>query len=799
MADGTELPLAGIRVIEHSSGMAGDMAGLLLADYGAEVLKIERPGGEPHRAQPAFGFWNRGKQSWEVDLAAAAGRKAYLDLVSRCDVVVNALRADFLPSLGLSYESCSASNPRLIWCDVSGFGLADDASPKPYEGVVAARLGQFVGLDSMHGSALGDEPGRPIFVAAPINSYSAAQLAAQGVLAALWGRETTGHGDHVSTSLLQGACASSMRHRLGDEEMDPDAPLVEPRTLARRGVQLSFLTAQCSDGRWIQMCARQDHHFRNWLAALGLKELLNMPEYARAPLGITSLEALNRLEMLLRERMATRTLAEWMHVFTEETDVGADPFLTFAEFMNHDDMVENDRIVEVVSGPDAPLRQLGRIALLDSSPGPSPAPAPAVGSHDAPTWWPPALDSDAAGAHHAAGAHYPAAQDARSSGTGPLAGVTVLELAYFIAAPLATVLLAELGARVIKVEPLTGDPYRRTGAESLHLLHGKNSISLDLKHEQSRQILQKLMTSADVLVNGFRGDVAERLGFDPGSARAANPGLVYVQASSYGSRGPQAGRAAFHSTPNALAGGGILQAGVGNPPVDSSYPDSCSAIAVATSVLLGLWDRKRLGAARTFETTMLASTGYVLSPYLPLRDTDLPVATVDALQCGLSSVYRLYECKEGWLFVAASADREFAALCAALGRSAWATDQRFASESDRLAHDKELAELLAAQLCTESAQHWSARLAEAGVGAVQADVPRLGRYLYEHGLLTHAVSTEHGGYWKTPCKIDFARSPGRVGDAETVGSSTRQVLLDIGYSAAEIAELKAAKVVGSGS
>ncbi len=299
-----------------------------------------------------------------------------------------------------------------------------------------------------------------------------------------------------------------------------------------------------------------------------------------------------------------------MQIFAE-LDVGADPFLTPDEFLAHPQMVDNGRVVTVEDPEVGPCRQVGPLALFAGATPFSSRPAPRVGEHNRQV----RAELDGPGPE-------PSPRPARANRpVYPLDGVTILEVAYFLAGPLAATLLAEMGARVVKVEPPGGEPARRLGLQAAKLFHGKESVVLDLKRPDGMAALLELVERADVFLHSFRPGVAERLGIDPVNLLARNRGLVYVYAASYGSEGPQAGRAAFHSTPNALVGSGILQAGRGNPPVDDSYPDPGSALGVATAVLLGLHRRERAaGAGQVVETTMLATTGYAMSPYLVSYD-----------------------------------------------------------------------------------------------------------------------------------------------------------------------------------
>ena len=451
--------------------------------------------------------------------------------------------------------------------------------------------------------------GRQIYVAAPINCYGAAMLAVQGITAALLAWMETGRGQRVDTSLLDGAAAATMRLRF-ERKGDTVVPVerVVGHGLVHQGITLTFLTVECADGRYIQMCARHDEHFRNWLAALGLGEAMLEERYQAAPLGFRSEADITEVLSRIRARMRDKTQAEWMRVFVEDFDVPADPFLTPDEFLAHPQLVDNGRVVEISDPILGPVRQLGPLVPFTETPSRIGAAAARLGEHQS--------ILDGAGATPAAPAHAAPAGVARRrpvAAKAPLSGVTILEVAYFLAAPWGATLLAELGARVIKVEPLTGDPFRRIGLEVVHQVHGKESIVVDLKTPEGRGILHRPVGGSDALLHSFRPGVAERLGMGYETLRAIKPDLVYLYGASYGSKGPHSHRAAFHSTPNALNGGGIIQAGRGNPPVDDSYGDPCSGLAVGVALALGVYAQRRYGLGQYLETTMLCSGGYVHS------------------------------------------------------------------------------------------------------------------------------------------------------------------------------------------
>jgi crotonobetainyl-CoA:carnitine CoA-transferase CaiB-like acyl-CoA transferase len=329
--NGAPAALDGIQIVECAHGMAGALPGMILADLGADVVKVEPPGGDPTRLRSAGpAMWDRGKRSIVLDLRHPDEREVLGRLVRRADVALVSLAPRAVAALELGPACIPGGHARLIHCAITGFG--DHAVPggdAAYEPMVAAAIGRLNGLDAITGAAVGQERDRPIYTVAPVASYAAAQLAVQGICAALLDRDVSGRGRAVRTSLLQGQMACFMREELRPGGVgEPSVP--EP---LQRGIELCFMTAECADGRHIQMCSRQPAHFRNWMTAIGLVDLLDVPRFAGAPTGLATVGDVEELERRIRDRMRGRSVADWMGRFTGGLDIGADPYPPPVEFL----------------------------------------------------------------------------------------------------------------------------------------------------------------------------------------------------------------------------------------------------------------------------------------------------------------------------------------------------------------------------------------------------------------------------------------------------------------------------------
>ena len=266
----TDRPLsASLRIVEIGESMSAAVAGMVLADYGADVLTIEPPHGSRLRHAPAFSMWSRGKRSLRLDLATTVGRERMQEIAAEADVVITAVEPATADRLGVDGPTLCADNPRLIHCEVTGFGRGHPLSDVPgYEGVVSSAAGR---VDEFAVLFTGE---RPAFPAVPVATHGAAMLALQGIFAALLERERTGLGQRIETSLLRA---------LSVFDLSNWAP-GSPRGLRLADVPLIIYTvARTSDGVWLQFSQNGPGLFRAFLRALDLEHLYEDEKFRTAP------------------------------------------------------------------------------------------------------------------------------------------------------------------------------------------------------------------------------------------------------------------------------------------------------------------------------------------------------------------------------------------------------------------------------------------------------------------------------------------------------------------------------------
>ncbi|MDB5446245.1 MAG: CoA transferase [Phenylobacterium sp.] len=808
-------PFAGLRVLDLSRSQAGAQTSQLLADFGAEVVLVEPPGGSPLREAAAFPFWARGKKSVALDLHAPHDRLAIARLAGAADVLIESFRPGALDALGLGYEALSAENPGLVYASLTGFGRQGPYARAPgYEGLVLAKLGVF---RTFAGMSL--TPDRPAFVTVPFASFAAAQVALQGILAALHEREASGHGDRVEASLAQSFLALDtwawIEHVLAKRWPDALKSAGNFDAQGRPQSHLTFrlLVALTADGDWLQFACTAPKLFAAEMRALGLDWMFSDPEWAGVPKFEDPAKGMDLWTRMLNAA-GEKSSADWDAIFQVDHDVFAERFRAGAAILEHPQLA-HDGMSLTLRDPDCGLvRQPAALVTAAASPAQL-RPAPRLDA-----------DRDQVLGQGWAAPPLPRPDPASPPPVGlPLAGVTIVEFASMFAAPQGPALLSELGVRVIKIEPIEGDPIRNlitlpeTGGT--RVMMGKESIRLDLSKPEGREIARTLCAQADVVLQGFRAGAMERLGLDYAAIRHLKPDIIFVNAPGYGVDGPYGHRPAYAPSIGAAAGFSLTNLGVtqveqremnlaeiqsmarrlaAGGTQTSAQADGNAAVAVATAIAFGIYARDRGAGGQELFTSMLNSGAHTMSAYAVTWPGSPPPPTVDAQMRGLTALYRMYDAAEGLVFVAAPSDRDFRRLAEALGRLELGEDPRFATRAARQAHDDELTAVLAEIFAGRSASDWEADLLDRDVGCVEVtassmeavliDTP-LGR---ESGYIVDVIDPTWDETPRQAPLVRLGRLRTRAEPSVLAGQHTDKILEAAGLGG-QIARLRAEGVV----
>jgi CoA:oxalate CoA-transferase len=308
---------------------------------------------------------------------------------------------------------------------------------------------------------------------------------------------------------------------------------------------------------------------------------------------------------------------------------------------------------------------------------------------------------------------------------GALQGITVLDLTRVLAGPFCTMIMAELGARVIKIEaPPAGDDSRQFGpflkkasAYFLSLNRGKESLMLNLKDPGDREVFQRLLKRADVLVENFRPGAMDRLGLGWEQLHARHPRLIYAALSGFGQTGPRAAQPAYDLVIQAMGGIMSLTGQPGAPPtrVGSSIGDITAGLYAAVGINAALYHRERTGQGMMVDVAMLDCQVAILENALArLAVEGEPPSPIGARHPSIAP-FDVYRAPDGWLVICAGNDRLFAEMAKVLGRPELTEDRRFRDNQSRTQNQAHLKVEMEAALAAKPTAHWLAALQEAGV------------------------------------------------------------------------------------
>jgi crotonobetainyl-CoA:carnitine CoA-transferase CaiB-like acyl-CoA transferase len=818
-------PLARLTVVDLSTTLPGAQATQFLADAGADVIVVEQPGGSPLRADPGWPGLLRGKRSIVLDLHDADGRDTLDGLLSQADVLVTTMRPAAAARLGLTAGQLTARYPRLVAALITGWGSRGPwAGYKGYEALIMAKTGV------MHSKRQLTPGPDPAYVSVPYAAHAAAQTAVHGILAALFERESSGLGQLVEANLVSGVGSIDtynwfyeMILRRFPDAFKPLADAFDAQGRPQTRLMYALLVAVTKDGTWLQFAQTAPRLMQAWLEELGLAQEVTDPKWAGFP-DLPTAELRQQWWEKMLARVGERTMAEWEAVFAVNSNVFGEQFRTATDALAHPQVEAQGRVVTVDDPDLGPVRQPSTLAHAAGQPLTVIRRAPRVDEHAAEIG---RLARDGRLAPPPASPPGPARTDAGSDGPPPagcpLAGVTVLELGGMFAAPFGATILADLGARVIKIEPLIGDNIRDVmafpEAGGGKVLQGKESIALDMRNPAGLAVVHELARRSDVVLQCYRAGVAARTGIDEATMKALNPDLVYLNAPGYGIDGPYGGKPAYapsigaasgisltdaplggsspESQAELLAGARHLRAGGTVPAVQS---DGVAALGVGSALLLALYARRRGIALTGLETTMLGTctqalisrnTSYQGRPERPRVDDEFR---------GLGPLYRLYRAADGWVFLAAPAAGEWATLAAALAPYGDLAGPRFATPEARAANAAELTGALAAIFAARGKDAWEAELSAADVGCVavcqeNAEWRMQDDEFYQAGYAIDAVSPIFDEHRRAAPLSRFSRSATKPDSGCRLGQHTDALLAEIGYDAAGIARLREQDIV----
>lgn len=657
-------PLAGIRILDLGGYIAGPLAAMLLADQGAEAIRIDPPSG-PLFAHRVNAVLNRGKAHLALDLKTETGRARLLELAAGADILIENFAPGVLDRLGLSAARLHTLNPGLIVLSLPGFRGNEPlaAGAKAYEGIIAATTGQYTDIHAVR-DAFGLDP---VYTALPLASVYAGVQGATAAVLALSRREDGVGPLHIEVPLA-GAALGALSSLVLDVE-DRPARYATPRlpalarsllrgmakaggppvraqllALARQAYPALMTSYPCADGRLLYLFAIDNARLaRHALHALGLLDemlaagLVFLDPYRTGDRRDNLAENSNlsrrwqaRLKRRIAARLATRPAAEW-EVALSAAGVPCAIQRDTGEWLALPELAAAGLTVPLDDPQHGRLCQPGPQAWLAETP-----PRPAPRCFPTTVAWrtagrpplPPPVQADSGIGHW-------------------LAGHTVVDLSSMIAGPAAARALAEYGARVIRVEdPAPRHGPRMTRWYGLDVNQGKESILLDLKSAAGREAMHRLLGQADVLIANHGAEAMARLGLAAADLRAVNPALVDCRIDAYGGPlgGPWAGRRGYDPVLQAASGIMTRYGSAKAPDLHgvASAVDALTGASAAFGIALALHRRRGDGRGRPVGTSLAAAATLV----------QLPAAFSEPAAAG--HIFEgLYRSRTGWLFLAA--------------------------------------------------------------------------------------------------------------------------------------------------
>lgn len=605
MADGI---YAGVRVVELASGIAGPYATRMLADHGADVVKVEPPEGDAYRSEPGFQTFNRNKRSVVVSDAELN------QLLATADVVV-------VDTPGQT-EALRGSAPGAVILSMAPWGERGPKVDDPAsDGLVSAATG--IGWNQASYTE------GPVDVVLPLASYGAGLLGALAIAAGLYAREQHEAAPTYEVSLVAGSAAM----QCGDfwipelpRERDGTAPL------GSNGRMPVYRPFQAADGRWFFLACGTPAFYEKMVEAVGRPDLLDEERFPSPPWGLLDLEALAAITPIVEELFASKPRDEWLEILRAH-DVPCQPIVSRDDFVHGELAAANDLLVEIDHPELGSVRMGAPPVVLGAARGEVRSAAPALGQHTAEVL---------------AEKHRPGS--GAGQGGPPLRGVTAVDLSSFIAGPVITRHLAMLGADVVKVESPAGDAFRVMAYPFINWNQGKRSVILDLRSPEGQADLHRLAAQSDVVVENFRPGVVDRLACDEETLRSIRGDLVLVKSPGYGFSDEMAARPAFDPLLQAL--GGIMDAQGGEAdPVFLTVPlhDVATPLIGAFGAVSALYHRARTGDGQTVWTSLTHASTAVQAAEL-VRYDGRPPSRVGGFDHKGGDVGAYLETDDGWVW-----------------------------------------------------------------------------------------------------------------------------------------------------
>jgi crotonobetainyl-CoA:carnitine CoA-transferase CaiB-like acyl-CoA transferase len=794
-----EPPLAGYSVVDLSTGIAGAYCTKLLADGGADVIKVEPPEGDPLRSWSAsgatieagydgalFSYLASSKHSVVADPANDDDVELVARLLASADAVVWSAGSKVAEHASFTPEIIHRRNPHLIVTAITPFGLGGPWRDRAAtEFTLQAWSGGIVGLGR------GDPERAPVFVGGQVGEYLAGAYASVATLASRYRQISDGDGDLLDLSMLETQISSLTYYPvtyfevLGRPWRDARRLTVPGVAHAKDGlVDLGCGTAQ----QWFDLCAMVGH-----------------PEWIDEESPLTITESANVYADEIYAWVASNTVDEIRELATAFRIPNA-PVANGANIASLDHFAERGSFVR---NPRDGFQQPGHPYRMRPAQLRQPQPAPRLGEH-----------TEYYRAARVTSRPVPTCAAKRL----PLTGLRVLDMTTFWAGPCCTHLLAMLGAEVIHVEstrrpdgtrliagvPISEDQWWEKSPIFMALNTNKKDLTLDLQTPRGRELLRRLVATCDVVVENFTPRVLDQIGLDFAAIQSIQPTAVMVRMPGFGLDGPWRDNPAFAYVIESAAGVSWLTGYPDRPPFEPySIGDPNAGVHATNALLLALEHRRRTGQGVLVEAAMVDAALSISaeqivesSAYGALLDRAGNRGPTAAPQ----NLYRTADVDEfgrldSWVAIAVATDSQWESLCEALGSPSWATDPKLLTMAGRRVEQDLIDERLAAWCEHRSGDDIVASLWDAGVPVAKVMQPHRQTELDQLAFRGFFEEVDHpvsGRARLSTMPMRSSGGPGRVHTrpAPLLGQHNHEVLAELGLTASEIADLEAGGIIG---
>jgi len=711
--------LTGYRVLDLADSR-GAYCARLLADLGADVIKVEGPEGDPGRRIPPFAgdaphiekslyflYRNANKRGITLDLKTGEGRANLQSLVKTADVLVENSQPGYMVGLGLGYPVLKEINPGLVMASITEFGQSG-----PYRDYKGSNLVDFALSGVMITSGF---PGKTPCMMPGTPAYDAASVVvAISILAALYNRAASGRGQYIDASVHEASRIGLYPWSVPTYSYSLNPGWGPPTIETRLGPSI-YPVYPCKDG-FIRVVALTPRQWDALVRVLGSPEVLLLPEWREFLYRIGNADDLYALMIEFTMKYTMLELFEAGH--REGVPIG--PILNIKGFVDNPQTKARKFFVEVNHPIAGKALYPGPPYKWSVTPADIRRPAPLLGEHN----------KEVLRQEHTS----PRISQTASVGENraprfPLDGIKVLSFGTGAVVPDCGKILGELGADVIKIESKENLDFMRTIGLDINNIAGfnesnrnKRSFGVNLKKEKGREIVKRLIKMSDILAENFRGGVMKDFGLDYESVRRLNPEIIYLSSQGFGGGGPYSDFQAYGPLLSSASGMLSLWRHPDDPyPVGSNapLPDHVASKHLVVAALAALDYRRRTGKGQFIDMAQTEVAANLIGEYYLKYTINNRVPKPLGNRSIYAAPYGCYPCKgeDSWCAITVFNDEEWHGLCEAIGNHTWTHDPKFADTQRRLENVEELDRLVGEWTATRDANEVMETLQRAGVAA----------------------------------------------------------------------------------